>query len=280
MTDRIPPEPILVAAELIPEVRQALLRVLRDLGDEDWQKPTVCEGWSVKDVALHILGDDVGLLSNLRDQDGQYHEFENWAALVAFIDVQNNSWVQATRRISRGLLLELLAFTGERVSKLLISLDPHQLGGPIGWAGDQPDPMWLHVAREFTEYWTHHQHICEAVGQTSLKSERYLQPLITTFIHALPPTFAEVHASQDTMIQVQITETGRGVWHLVREGEHWNLYQHTDLQPTSVISLDSDCAWRLFTKNQPLEQLKDRITFDGDHGLGKNFLNTVAMITE
>ena len=280
MTDRIPPEPILVAADLIPEVRQALLRVLRDLGDEDWQKPTVCEGWSVKDVALHILGDDVGLLSNLRDQDGQYHEFENWAALVAFIDVQNNSWVQATRRISRGLLLELLAFTGERVSKLLISLDPNQLGGPIGWAGDQPDPMWLHVAREFTEYWTHHQHICEAVGQTSLKSERYLQPLIATFIHALPPTFAEVHASQDTMIQVQITETGGGVWHLVREGEHWNLYQHTDLPPTSVISLDSDCAWRLFTKNQPLEQLKDRITFDGDHGLGKNFLNTVAMITE
>ena len=30
----------------------------------------MCLGWSVKDLALHLLGDDIGLLSRLRDAVG------------------------------------------------------------------------------------------------------------------------------------------------------------------------------------------------------------------
>ncbi|MGD0750715.1 MAG: maleylpyruvate isomerase N-terminal domain-containing protein [Anaerolineales bacterium] len=49
------PKPVIVAA-LFPEIHAELLSLLKKLSVEDWQKPTVCSGWLVKDVALHILG--------------------------------------------------------------------------------------------------------------------------------------------------------------------------------------------------------------------------------
>lgn len=59
-------EPVLVV-NLFPLERQALLQLLAQLDEEEWQRPTVCAGWTVKDVVLHILGDDVGFLSGKRD---------------------------------------------------------------------------------------------------------------------------------------------------------------------------------------------------------------------
>src|SRR5918992_6224072 len=40
---------------LFPKVRTALEELLSDLRDDEWALPTVCEGWDVKDVALHLL---------------------------------------------------------------------------------------------------------------------------------------------------------------------------------------------------------------------------------
>src|SRR5262245_57078942 len=102
------PPPILVA-DLFPEVLDALLDVLASLTPAEWKLPTACAGWSVHDVALHLLGDDVGMLSGRRDR---YRTGEasiaGWAELVAFINEQNARWVQMARRISPRLLVDLL----------------------------------------------------------------------------------------------------------------------------------------------------------------------------
>lgn len=264
------------ALPLIAETRVELLRVLRGLDDAQWQLPTACEGWSVKDVALHLLGDDFGLLSNLRDGDGQYHKVETWDDLVAFIDAQNDGWVRASRRISRRLLIDLLQFTGPQVVAALEALDPDDMAGPIGWAGIHPDPQWLHVAREFSEYWMHHQHICEAVGVTSLKDARYMLPLISTLVRALPQTYARTYEPPGTTLAVEIDGAGR--WLLVREDPDWVLYLAAPHPPAATVALDADTAWRLFTHNQPVDVLRERIAIDGDVALGEVFLGATAYI--
>ena len=88
-----PLEPILIV-DLFPAERDALLQPLAALTEEEWSRPTVCAGWSVKDVALHLLGDDVGRLSRKRDSFGGAAfvpqadaDFE--AQLVAFINEAN-----------------------------------------------------------------------------------------------------------------------------------------------------------------------------------------------
>ncbi len=47
-------EPIEVLP-LFPEVRGELLSLLASLAAEEWERPTACALWPVKDVALHLL---------------------------------------------------------------------------------------------------------------------------------------------------------------------------------------------------------------------------------
>lgn len=58
--------PILIA-DLFPEVRRELLQVLNDLSPAEWARQTAAPLWSVKEVALHLLGGDVSNLSRRRD---------------------------------------------------------------------------------------------------------------------------------------------------------------------------------------------------------------------
>ncbi len=265
-------------AALFPLMRAELLRVLRGLSDDEWNAPTACAGWSVRDVALHILGDDVGLLSGLRDADSPRGSFNTFADLVSFINARNGVWVEATRRMSRPVLLSLLDFLGAQWADYAAAVDPTAPAGPIGWTGNKHDPMGLHIARELTEYWMHHQHVCEAVGVTSLKDAQFLQAVLSTFIHCLPRTYAATPAPEGTSIQVVITGTGGGAWQLVREADRWRLYAQTDLAPTSVVTLDSDTAWKLFTKGLAPEEISTRLEVEGDQPLGRVMETAIAII--
>ena len=50
-------------ADLFPDLLQRLFSLLSGLSEGDWRKPTAWPGWSVKDVALHRLGIEIGNLS-------------------------------------------------------------------------------------------------------------------------------------------------------------------------------------------------------------------------
>ena len=61
------PAPVL-AADRFPALLDGLLSLLRNLLDEAWDLLTPVPGWSVKDVALHLLGDEIAILSGKRDR--------------------------------------------------------------------------------------------------------------------------------------------------------------------------------------------------------------------
>lgn len=110
-------EPVLVV-ELFPQERKLLLELFAELSEEDWNRPTVCQGWTVRDIGLHLLGDDLGYISGKRDYFSNPFfadkDMERWESLVRNINDANELWVQATRRISPALLTALLALTGKQ----------------------------------------------------------------------------------------------------------------------------------------------------------------------
>ncbi|MBO0684406.1 MAG: maleylpyruvate isomerase N-terminal domain-containing protein, partial [Candidatus Dormibacteraeota bacterium] len=61
------PEVIDVRDLFLPD-RRALLSLLDQLEAADWTRPTVCAGWDVRDVALHVLGVDLGNIAIRRDR--------------------------------------------------------------------------------------------------------------------------------------------------------------------------------------------------------------------
>ncbi|HEX2905694.1 MAG TPA: hypothetical protein VHO69_02460, partial [Phototrophicaceae bacterium] len=136
----------------------------------------------------------------------------------------------------------------------------------------------MEIAREYTEYWLHQQQIRETVGQPGLTEPHFLAPLLDIFMRALPRTFREVEAEENTHVQVIISGEAGNSWSLLREAQGWSLYRGVELPVTAQVTLDADTAWRLFTKGMTPEAAAERATFAGDETLGRVMLQTVAII--
>jgi len=277
-----PPPPVLTL-DLFPEERAALLALLGGLRAEEWRKATVCPGWSAKDIAAHLLGDDIGRLSRGRDAfaAAAFTSFDRdtfEAELLAFINRQNESWVEAARRLSPRLLIDLLRWSGEETQRYFESLDLYALGEPVSWAGPQPAPVWLDLAREYTERWLHQQQIRDAVGRPGLKEPRLFAPVLDTFVRALPHTFRRVKAPAGTQVKLVISGAAGGEWCLVRRKQAWELCEHGGPDLAAVAVLDEETAWRLFTKGISRDEAATRCSYAGDRRLAAKVVDTVSII--
>lgn len=269
------PEPEIVLP-LFPSERRALLELLSSLTENEWAAPTICTGWSVKDVSYHLLGNDIGILKN---RDDSLHDSDMaWEDLVAFINRQNLLWVEAGRRISMPLLIDFLHLTGEQTVEYFNTRDLYSLGRAVSWAGPEPAPIWLDIAREYTERWVHQQHIRDALNIPGLIEPAFLSPVINTFVRALPHTFKDVQAEEGTCIQLVISGSASSEWFIVKSDNKWELFKSTPVSPDSTITLDQDTAWRLFTKGISKEKGLERCDLFGDSQLGLQVLNTVSII--
>ena len=127
-----PLEPLLLVDRFGP-LHAELIALLRGLGADDWERPTACALWSVRDITAHLLDDDLRRLSFHRD--GQPPPaggtIDGYASLVAMINRMNAEWVTVARRMSPRVLVDLLEVTGPMVVELFRSIDPH---APAHWA--------------------------------------------------------------------------------------------------------------------------------------------------
>lgn len=272
------PAPVIVL-ELFPEVRAALLVLLNGLSAEEWARPTVCPGWSVKDIALHLLSGDLGVLSRRRDSfTPRGKSIEGWNDLVPFINQLNETWTAATRRLSPRVLCDLLAWSGPQLEEYFASLDPLAMGRPVDWASPEPAPVWLDLARDYTERWHHQQQIRDAVGRPGLTERRFLAPVLEAFVHALPRTYRDVQAPEGTAVQLTITGEAGGEWFVVRENAAWKLYVEVNSPPAARVTLDAGDAWRLFTKGLRKEVVRSRAALEGDPQLAARMLETISIL--
>jgi uncharacterized protein (TIGR03083 family) len=213
--------PPIDARPLFPEERAALLELLVGLTPDEWQAPTVCPGWSVHDLALHLLFVDLGVLSRQRDhyfgrpQDAPAAPLD-WDQIVVLVNENNDAWLRGARRISPPLLIDFLRLTGDQLTRFYATLDLDALGGAVNWAGPDPAPVWLDVAREYTERWVHQQQIRDAVGKPGLTARRFYFPVLDAFARAIPHTLRDVTASPGARVALVVTGEAGGIWTAAR----------------------------------------------------------------
>jgi uncharacterized protein (TIGR03083 family) len=273
--------PIMVI-DLFPQERKQLLELFSELEAKEWEKPTICPGWTVKDIGLHLLGDDIGYLSGARDHFSnpffQNKDLREWKSLVKNINEANELWVKATARISPKLLTNLLELTGKQFYEYVQSLDQMATGGVVSWAGPDPAPVWLAIAREYTERWVHQQQIRDAVNKPGLKEKRFFHPVLDTFVRALPHTYKDTPVVNSTVLKFVVAGEAGDAWYLVGETNRWSLSQRVELQPVAVVTMDQELCWRLFTKGVNKDQARAKAIIEGDQKLGEKLLETVSII--
>ena len=258
---------------LFAPTRDALVALLGDLTDAEWDRATVCPGWSVKDVALHLLGVETANLSSGRD-DWRIGGPNDPEELGAWLADFNEEWVRASRRLSNRLTVELISSIGAEFERWFSAVDFDSHSAHVSWASASPVPMWLHVAREYTERWVHQQQIRDAVEHPGLTSPEFLRPVIATFVHALPMTYAQVDAPEGTEVEFRIGTDSGGTWHLRRQANTWELCGGEAAAPAAVVTTHAENAWRLFTRSPAAEPA----TVEGDTALGSVANRAVAII--
>jgi uncharacterized protein (TIGR03083 family) len=263
---------------ILAREEQALLDALGDLTAEQWAAPTVCTGWTVHDLAAHILGDKLGRLS--RDRDGYRVEGPRAGEpFVTFIDRVNDEWVVACRRLSPEALFALLVDNSTQIVDLWKRVDLDDLGEPVSWAGPEPAPIWLDAARDYTEYWVHQQQIRDAVGIPLLDDPEFLGPVVDTFVRALPFTLRESTAPKGKQVSYSVSGAAGGTWTATRSAHCWTLDRRPSTRaPLSSVSIDPDTFWRLCTRNVRLDEVRDRIKTKGDDQLCATMLTMVTII--
>lgn len=279
ITHPMHPLPPVHTIDLFAPERDALIALLESLAPDEWDAPTVCAGWSVKDIAAHILADDFGNIA--RGRDGyrvSWFDAPSWEALLDYINRQNEAWVDAMRRVSPRLIRELLRFSGERFVATMRARDLDAIGDPVSWAGPEPAPVRLDVAREYTERWLHQQQIRDAVGRPGLKNRSMFGPVLDTFVRALPFTYRDVVAADGTHVRLIVEGEAGGAWSLLRHDGAWALVAGIDAAAASKVMLDQETAWRLFTKGITPEAARERATIDGDVTLGAVALTMASII--
>jgi len=271
----------ITVAHLFEPLDQFLIELLESLSPDEWAKPTVAKKWTVKDVASHLLDGNIRALSVQRDRffgDAPPH-INGYNDLVAWLNQLNHDWVTATKRLSPEVLILLHKATGPLTSSYFASLNPwDEALFAVSWAGQSTSYNWMHVAREYTEKWHHQQQIRDATGKQGIMGEEFFLPLIDTYFKALPFAFRDTDAPEGTVVSCHITGHINKVWYLERQKDGWQIVQNPGNKPATVVAVDPDTAWKLFSKNIRPYEIGPKVKVTGDLSLAESVLNMVSVM--
>lgn len=261
---------------LMAMLHAELLELLQNLGPEQWSAPTACAGWTVKDLAAHLLDGHQRRLSICRD--GQNIPFPG-GDVGAWLNDLNASWVHAARRLSPRLLIDLHKLVGPQILEFWRSLDPYaEAFFPVAWAGESRSDVWFDCARDFTEHWHHQQQMREAIGAASLITGAYYPVVLSILMRCVPLAYADVNAPMQTSVRITAAGEAGGVWTLARTDSHWVIALGDSASPECCIEMPQRDVWLLFTKKLTPEEAERRATTTGEPRLAHPFFRSKAVM--
>jgi uncharacterized protein (TIGR03083 family) len=266
--------------ELLQDERKELLRLLGELSPQEWDAATECPAWSVKGIALHLLGDDVSLLSRQRDEEPPGIMVEakgdGWEDLMTSLDRFNEQWVDTAGFFSPALILDLLRITGEWTHRWYASVDSDRLGETIHWISPiDPQPYWLLAAREYLERWIHHLQIRRAVNSAGLDGARYVIPAVAITLRGFPRALRGLPASPETTVTFTIRDADVS-WTLQSAADSWELHDGAPAEPNVRLSLGVQSAANLFSRGLPRSQVQQHLQIEGHTELGQMLVAGLA----
>ncbi len=268
---------------LFPKIDAKLIELLQSLTANDWEKQSIAPLWTVKDIAAHLLDGNIRAISMLRDHyfGVKPEAIHNYRDLVQYLNNLNADWVHALKRVSPKMLIDLLEHTGKSYVALLEALDPNAPAMfAVAWAGEDTSANWFHIAREYTEKWHHQQQIRLAVGKTeALYSKEFYFPYLDTSMRALPHHYQGVKGEKQESIQFSIITADETYhWFLQSDGQKWVLKETVANEPSSVVQINGDIAWRIFTKGIAREEALKEIDISGKTEIGIKIVDMLAIM--
>lgn len=213
----------------------------RDLGDPEWDLPSECPGWTVRDVLSHLIGVERDLLGDPSPPP--------LTELPPHVDneigARNEAWVEPRRsRPGREVLEEFRDVTARRLADLR------------SWPGSRfdeigPSPVGEVPYREFMrvrvmDCWVHEQDIRVATGRPGHDSGPAAELSLDRLVSAIPFIVGkQAGAPEGSSVRFTLQgSSARSIDVVVRDGRAKSVPRLPE-QPTASLDMGVEVFWRL-----------------------------------
>lgn len=177
-----------VAADVISDLaaqHRDLAAILAPLPEEDWNRPTRCDGWSVSDVVLHLAQTDEMAIASLEGRVEAFLAERTAGGAATTIDEGAELMVQRERGGTVDAVRYRWAEGAGRLDALFECHDPHQR---VTWVAGTLSVHTL-AATRLSECWIHTGDVAEAVGAEFEEDDR-LRHIARLAWRTIPYAFA------------------------------------------------------------------------------------------
>ncbi len=269
--------------DLVPMLgleRAAFIDLLRGLSAADWERPTECPAWTVKGIALHILGDDLSLLTRQRDASTDsltlFAMDHPGVSFRALLDGFNDQWVNAATFISNALVIELLGLVGEWSETFYrdVGLDTRSLEPVQLFAETEPSPYWQVIAREYAERFIHQSQIRRAIGAVPLDGELVTAAALV-HVHLLAAWMRDDTPAVGTTLGIDLAAGGSWLWE--RTVDRWIVIENAGSQATEAqIAVQPDSVVGVLSRGIARDDVASVLTITGDTDLARSALAIIS----
>lgn len=186
--------------------QESLDAIVADLGEEEWDKPTPAEGWSVRDQISHLAFFDEQAELSTRDPDGFMSA--SIPAIMADPKTFMNDPLEKGRSLSPAEVLEWWRSARAAELETFRGVEP---GARLGWFGP-PMSAASFISARLMETWAHGQDIVDALGVVREPTDR-LKHVAHLGVRARRFSFdAHGRTAPDDDIYVELSAPGGGMW--------------------------------------------------------------------
>lgn len=216
-------DPLTDLPDALVQQQAELQGLIGDLSDDDWRRPTPCEGWDVADVVLHLAQSDEMAAGSL---DGRFeHALERLTAGLApttSVDEGAAAMVANERHIGPGATLERYRAAAAALVDAAARTDPSTR---VRWVAGELSARTL-VTTRLAETWIHTGDVADALGVDLPASDR-LWHIARLAWRTLPYAFAREGLQLSGPVALVLTSP---------TGETWTF---SDRTPATTVTGDA-----------------------------------------
>jgi len=265
-------EPII---DVLDDAWQAIGELGGGLEESEWEMPSECPGWSVRDVLSHMVGTERSLLGDAApdplSEPGHVHNE---------VGARNEGWVVALRGMSGPEVLTAFRQATERRLAELRSW-PVSRFDEVG-----PSPLGPVPYREFMrvrvmDCWVHEQDIRVATARPGHREGPAASLALDRLVSAMPFVVGrQAKAPEGSSVRFELTGNSPRRVEVVVSSGRAAVTEALESEPTTELRMDLEVFWRLACGRVTGEAARAAalVEIRGDGELGQSVVDSMAFM--
>lgn len=249
-------------ASVVGAERAALLGFLAGLSPADWDRPTVCIGWTVKDVVAHLVESELAM--------GRVYRGE--ATETPHTDADNEAGVERWRRADHEAVRVALWQHGTATQRVIESRSDEAWRRPIDAFGARELRGLLRI--HFFDLAVHSHDVTSAVGVGALWGDR-VRFLVEFLVRAAPMALTRNGLPPEGSLGVRVLDVG--AWTIAGTKDGWQLSDDAG-PPGAALTCDPEPLALVTTGRLALSDALGRSTVEGDEEAAARILSAWRVV--